>query len=242
MNAYLRFRQSLERNGLGGTLRLSVKRLRTIASMIGDHWFDYCYGTDTIEIIELDKLDITSENKRFGMRYEVTRARPLRKLLRVLDLPKSGVLVDFGSGKGRVLMIAAEYGFRKVVGVEFSRQLCDTARKNLVKFQNKLVRDLPVEILEMDVVDYEVRPDENIFFLFNPFDVGIVDTVVGNIAKSLEQDPRRAWLIYQYPEFRSAVDANGSFVETGRYEWGGCEFIVYRNRINPRLPGREEIA
>jgi len=237
MNAYTRLTNSIGKHGVGGTLRLAVKKLRTVASLIGDLWFDHYYGTDTIEIIELDKLDIASDNKPFGMRYEVTRARPLKKLLRALDLPKDGVLVDFGSGKGRVLMVAGEYGFKNVIGVEFSHELCEAARHNLAKFQEKVGRNLEVEIQEMDVVDYAVRPDENIFFMFNPFDVGIVDTVVDKIARSVERHPRKVWLIYQYPEFRSAIDANGSFVESGRYEWGGCEFIVYSNRINPPGPG-----
>lgn len=230
MNAYDRLSRSLRIHGVGGTARLALKKVRVITSLIGDHWFDHKYGTDTIEIIELDRLDIPSENKPFGMRYEVTRARPFRKLLRTLDLPRDRVFVDLGSGKGRVLMLAAEYGFRKVVGVEFSSQLNAIARKNLAAFRKKQPVDVDVEIVESDVVDYEIQPDQTVFFMFNPFYTVIMETIVEKIAQSIDRFPRRVWLIYQYPECRPAIDDYGLFVETSRHEWGGCEFIVYENR------------
>ena len=90
MNAFTRLSNSLRIHGVSGTVWLAWKNVRVIGSLIADHWFDYKYNTDTVEIIELDQLDIPSENKPFGMRYEVTRARPFRRLLRALQLPRDG--------------------------------------------------------------------------------------------------------------------------------------------------------
>ena len=39
--------------------------------------------------------------------------------------------VDYGSGKGRVLMLAAAYPFRRILGVEFSESLDRVARDNI---------------------------------------------------------------------------------------------------------------
>ncbi len=198
--------------------------------MIGDRGFDRKYGTDTIDIVELDQLDISSENKLFGMRYEVTRARPMRKLFRVLDLPRDSVFVDFGSGKGRVLMLAAEYGFRKVIGVEFSHQLCSAATRNLKIFAEKQGLAVATEIVEADVADYKITGDQTVFFMFNPFYGEVLEMVADKIAGSVETHPRKVTLIYQYPECREAIEAKGLFKQTARHEWGGCEFLVYENR------------
>jgi SAM-dependent methyltransferase len=230
MNAYRRLASSIRTHGWRGTASLALKKAGAYASLIGDQWFDYKYGTGTVEIIELNRLDISSENKPFGMRYEVTRARPFRRLLRELALPRDSVFVDFGSGKGRVLMLAAEYGFRKVIGVEFSAELCDAARRNLEVFAAKQELEMNFEIVEDDVVDYEIQPDQTVFFMFNPFYTVVLESVLENIARSLDKHPRKICLIYQYPECRSTIDGYGLFFQTARYEWGGCEFIIYENR------------
>ena len=135
-------------------------------------------------------LEIKSENKSRGVRYEPTRARPLRRLLRVLNLPKDSVFVDLGCGKGRILLLACEYGFKRVKGVDFSPQLCEVAKKNLAIYKQKKGLGAEVVIMESDVVDYQLQDDENIFFMFNPFDKVVMERVVGNIAQSLRRNPR----------------------------------------------------
>jgi predicted RNA methylase len=39
--------------------------------------------------------------------------------------------VDIGSGKGRALIIAAEYAFKRIIGVEYSPSLATICRRNL---------------------------------------------------------------------------------------------------------------
>jgi SAM-dependent methyltransferase len=229
MNAFNRLTTSVRNHGLKGTASIAIKKAGMMASLIGDHWFDYKYGTDTIEIIELDKLDIPSENKPFGMRYEVTRARPFRKLLQTLKLPRNGVFVDLGSGKGRVLMLAAGYGFQRVIGVEFSHELNVIARNNVAAFRKKHPPEIDIEIVEGDVVDYEIQPDQTVFFMFNPFYMEVLEMVLGNIARSVARHPRKVWLIYQYPECQPTIENYGVFKQTARHEWGGCEFVIYEN-------------
>ncbi len=229
MNAIRRFTSSLEQKGVKQTARLVVKYIGVAASRAGDHWFDLRYGTDTSGIIEVDRLDVSSPNKRFAMRYEVTRARPLNRLLRLLDLPTDGVFVDIGCGKGRVLMVAAGHGFNRIVGVEYSHDLCEVARHNLSVFRRKTGIEFDAEVVEADAVDYGIPPDANVFFMFNPFYSEILEMVAWKIARSVAEHPRKVWLIYLYPECRAAFDGSSAFVETGRHVWGDCEFVVYEN-------------
>src|ERR687885_509057 len=54
---------------------------------------------------------------------KVHNYRGAHRLLRDIAISEDDVLIDFGSGKGRVLFLAAHYGFRKIIGVELSAKL-----------------------------------------------------------------------------------------------------------------------
>jgi 2-polyprenyl-3-methyl-5-hydroxy-6-metoxy-1,4-benzoquinol methylase len=43
--------------------------------------------------------------------------------------------IDIGCGKGRVLLMAAEHGFRKIIGIDFAADLCLTARGNVEQYR-----------------------------------------------------------------------------------------------------------
>src|SRR5207245_1436056 len=74
--------------------------------------------------------------------------------LQALQLtPGKDVFLDYGSGKGRVLVQAARLPFRKVIGVERSPDLCRAARQNVEKARKRL-RCQDVQIIEMDARAY----------------------------------------------------------------------------------------
>ena len=108
-----------------------------------DFSFDLKYGTDTMLWEKLDDLDVDSVNRQRGIDYHPTRSKPFRQLLVALDLPHDSVFVDFGCGKGRGLLLALEYKFKRVVGIEFSQRLCDIARENVEKYKKRSKRQSP---------------------------------------------------------------------------------------------------
>ena len=58
-------------------------------------------------------------------------------LFKKLKIPDDKVFIDIGSGKGRVLLIAAEFGIKEVRGIEFSPVLCEIAKKNISIYKEK---------------------------------------------------------------------------------------------------------
>lgn len=102
MNLITRLTTSFRRQGIGATF---IK----IQTLLVDHWFDFRYGVDTCSCAELDCLTVSANSKSNGYRYQPARVRLLRMLFKALEptLPTNRVLVDFGSGKGRVLMVAS---------------------------------------------------------------------------------------------------------------------------------------
>ena len=216
-------RASINERGLLTTLSVAF-------SAVVDLTFDWRHGTDTARIVPIGEMNIRSENTAHAVHYQATKARPLAKLLRRLRFPEGSVFVDFGSGKGRVLLLAAREKFKRVVGVEFSPDLCAVARQNVELFRRKHPSLAAVEIIEADATSYQVRPDENVFFLFNPFDEVILAKVMQRIGESLAAHPRAAWMIYGTPRHARVVDEAGCFSSHQTLYFGGMEFRIYANQ------------
>ncbi len=107
-------------------------------------------------------------------------------------------IIDFGCGKGRVLVVSASYGFNKITGIDFAKELCDEARKNIIPVQKRFA-DKIFNVIHANAVDYKIENDSNVFFFFNPFDeVGML-AVAKNILKSLKEFPRETYVVYLNP-------------------------------------------
>ena len=92
---------------------------------LADKYFDLVNRTDTFSCVEVRNIAGDSEIKLRATCYESTRVLPLRALSKNLGkdcLSPDSVLVDFGSGKGRVLLVASEYGVKLARGIEFAEE------------------------------------------------------------------------------------------------------------------------
>jgi predicted RNA methylase len=196
-----------------------------------DHWFDWRYLVKTCGAASFDGLTVRGSNLEHGNRYEPTRVVLLRWLLKQISpmIPPGSALVDLGCGKGRVLLIGAQAGFRKVKGIEFAHELCEIARENCARFQHRVVPATEFCLYESDVVEYKIEPDDNVFFMFNPFDDHIHRKVIANINASLARHARTVLICYYNPKFREASDQTTGFksvMDTTRW---GYHFSVYSN-------------
>ena len=219
--------QVIRRRGILNVIIIILIQIRVV---ITDMWFDLKNGTDTTSPIELDELFITSNNKELGTAYEPTAVLVLRKLFARLVIPNNSILVDFGCGKGRVLMIASEFGFKEVRGVDFSSKLCKIAINNCQKYKEKMQSTIIYRIFQSDVVDYQIKNDENVFYLFNPFGAEILDQVLNNIQLSLSDNPRKIWIIYYNPKFQDIIKNMNQYIKENEISYGPKYTIfVYTN-------------
>ena len=101
--------------------------------------FDWRYKVRTCGVVSLDRLTIESDNARHGVFYHPTHSKFLFEVLGALDIDYERYrFIDLGSGKGRVLLVASEFPFREVLGVEFARELHEIACQNLRRLQESL--------------------------------------------------------------------------------------------------------
>ena len=219
-------KKSLQREGI----LVTVGRLYTV---IIDYLFDIWYGIDTCTKVELSELKIVGSNREKGFGYEPTRLVPLRKLFKEIKpmIPPETVLVDFGCGKGRVLLGTLKLGFHEVRGIEFASELCEIAKKNYVKYSSRKKNNTRYDIVESDVTDYNIRTDENIFFINNPFDEDIFEKVLYNIAGSLQRKHRDVLIIYHnhWTGYPHVLEQHTGFSRVKEISIYGYKFIVYSN-------------
>lgn len=130
-------------------------------------------------------------------------------------------------------MLAARFPFDPIRGVELSSVLCDRARSNLQKFSRHFPRAAQVELHESNVTDYSVQADENVFFMFNPFDQAFIEVMVTKWRESLAGHPRELYVIYNNPVHARVLDQADILPVSGQYRFGASHFAVYSNRELP---------
>jgi SAM-dependent methyltransferase len=114
--------------------------------------------------------------------------------------------IDMGSGKGRVLFVAAEYPFRKVVGVEFSNALHEEAMANLKRYRYSGRRCADIEPVHVDARDFDFPDDNLVIYLFNPFGPEVMERMLANLERSLETHPRHAIVVMLWPDHSDVVE------------------------------------
>ncbi len=168
----------------------------TIKSIVGDVYYDIKHKTDTTNIIMLDRLEVVSEHKGEGVEYCPSNKDILKIVFEYLKLNydvKNMGFLDFGCGKGRVLLSAQKAGFKKIVGVDFSPELCAIAKKNTekLKLQN-------IEVVSHCATTYQIPQDIDVIYLYNPFNGSVMSKVVENI-KSRD---KKSIVVYVNPTCR----------------------------------------
>src|SRR6202008_2302358 len=147
-------------------------------------------GTDTLRWVWVEDLGANSEHDANAVGYRASKALPLWRLIKRLKLPRDRTFVGLGSGKGRVLLLAAQLKFQKIVGVEFSPKLCTIAWANIAKFSRQLNIRSEIDIIEADAAQFSITPDQCIFYAFNPFDGTVMGALLASLRESLEYFPR----------------------------------------------------
>jgi len=109
------------------------------------------------------------------------------------------VFIDLGSGKGRTLLMASDYPFRRIVGVELLPALSRAAQENRSKYQNASQKCFAIELICEDASEFAFPVEPIVLFLFNPFPESGLRRVIANLEESLREHPRKVYLLYHNP-------------------------------------------
>ena len=164
--------------------------------------FERRLGTETDEWVELTELGLPSKER---LRYQPSARWTLPRVLRRSEVSPADVFIDFGCGKGRMVLEAALlYRFARVVGVELSPDLSAIARGNVARNRRRL-KTPRVEIAVSDVLEYPIPDDVTIAFLANPFTGSIFGHVITELLASVDRLPVGCESSIAYPSRRNML-------------------------------------
>jgi SAM-dependent methyltransferase len=204
----------LRRDGMRSFLRRGTEKLRAWRARGQTRSaFDQEFGTDTDGLVPLWKLRIESPYREQGVRYQASEPDFIRAAIESLRIqPEEFVYVDIGSGKGRTLLVASEYPFRRVMGVEFSPELNAVATENIRKCRSPKRKCDDVSSICADAANWEFPADNTMFFLYNPFGEEVLRRMLENLKTSLAHNERDIYIVYSHPIFTHLLDGS-SFLQ-----------------------------
>ncbi len=175
----------------------SPKLLRRLLGLYFDKGFDKKYNVDTCGSIPLHELTINSKNAKSGVIYDPVPIKTLRYVFSSISINFSEyTFIDFGSGKGRIILTASEYPFHQITGVEFATELHKVAIRNIASYTNSKQKCFDIQSIHTDAVDFEIPQMKCLFFFYAPFAPDIFLQVLENIKQSYLQHPREMLILY----------------------------------------------
>jgi SAM-dependent methyltransferase len=161
-----------------------------------DYWFDYVSSVSTCGREYLYRADGPPESNPHYLDYQPTPVRTVRALLHQLgpDIHKS-TFIDFGSGKGRVLLIASEFGFRRVIGVEFDPRLHRIASENIRKYRGRRICTDVTSVLGR-AEEFPLPGGDLVLYFFHPFESVILERILERVVAAHQEQPRTILLVF----------------------------------------------
>jgi SAM-dependent methyltransferase len=180
----------------------------------GDIDYDWDYRVDTTS------ATVHWRDRLMGMfhsPYQPTEPALFREMLVGLmqASPKMNVreftFIDIGSGKGRVLLMAANYSFRRILGIELMPDLHRVAKENIGKYKNDSQQCFAIECLLGDAGECVFPLEPTVLYLFNPLPESGLARMISNLKQSLREHPRPVFILYHNPLLEFVLTRNAVF-------------------------------
>jgi SAM-dependent methyltransferase len=175
--------------------------------------FDRRHGTDTAEEIPLAQTGVPSHDTARGNGvYRPLWEAEFHAALAALKIRLDGcTFLDIGSGKGKLLMLAAEYPFRRIIGVEYSPGLDAVAQDNLARFRSPTQKCKALAAILGDALHYRLPPGPVVCFIFNSFDPETMRQVMHNL--EADAGARDSPVYILYANVRRVAEIGDGFAE-----------------------------
>jgi len=185
------------------------------------HPFDQAHATDTSGLIpgrtiaQGTGVKVEELTAYYGVAPSILTGlldRWLQELHPQAAIEKT-VFLDIGAGKGRACLLASQYPFLRVEGVELNETLANVAKANIALWaQDPTANALaPIELHHADATLHPIPAAPTLAFLFHPFELPILRRFLRHIEASRTTHPAPLDLIYANAEHDSLLDHHAAF-------------------------------
>lgn len=217
--------------GLKGALKQAVREsyefLRDCTperkrARYGDIDYDCEYRVNTTEAAVSTRTRLLGTMA--GSLYQPTDPQVFHEMLSALPINYGQfTFVDIGSGKGRTLLMASDYPFARVLGIELFPELHEIAQENIRNYKSENQRAFTIESQCIDARQFTFPPTPLVLYFFNPLPRSGLTAVIANLERSLREHPRDVYVIYHNPEHRTLLERSAlrKFSQSEQY-------VIYR--------------
>lgn len=165
--------------------------------------FDARYGVDTATDVPLADAGVpASEVARGNGIYRAVTESAFRAALAAVPVdPSDYTFVDVGSGKGKALLLAAEFGFRDVIGIEYAIGLHRVAERNLARWRQRSTAQASPRSVHHDALTYPLPDGPLLVFVFNALAPALMRQLVDALDRRATDRPAEP-LILVYVNLR----------------------------------------
>ncbi|HKS72400.1 MAG TPA: class I SAM-dependent methyltransferase [Terriglobales bacterium] len=190
----------------------------------GDVDYDWEYRVDTTSATVSWRDRLLGE---FLSPYQPTEPTLFHEMMAALTIDFSAfTFIDLGSGKGRTLLMACDYPFRRVVGIEVLPSLHRIAGENIRRYQSPSRRCLPAESVCQDARFFEFPDEPTVLYLFNPLPESALAEVIRKLADSIRSHPRPVYVIYHNALLEDVLAHETELLKIG----GTHQYAIYISR------------
>ena len=184
-----------------------------------DYDFDFHVNTTGATVGWRDRL-----LGQFLSPYQPTEPALFHQMIAAQEIDFSQfTFIDLGSGKGRTLLMASDYPFRRIVGVELLPELHRAAQENIRGYRNSTQKCFVVEAVCGDACDFVFPAEPILLYLFNPVSETGLRQVIDKLEDSLAQKPRPIRILYHNPLLEGVLSESSVFRKTG----GTHQYAIY---------------
>jgi len=179
----------------------------------GDAEYDWDYRVDTTSATVGWRERLIGQ---FHSAYQPTEPALFKEMMASLKIDfQEFTFIDIGSGKGRVLLMAADYPFRRILGIELLPALHRVAQENLSAYKSDSQQCFALETVCGDAREFVFPAEPILLYLFNPLPELALIEVMANLENSLRQFPRVVYLLYHNPLLENVLAKHPAFTKIG---------------------------
>lgn len=198
-----------------------------------EYTYEKKLGIDTLRIENPESMTTLSNDFQNNHHYQGASYYIMELLFtEVKKFSNNTSIIDYGCGKGRVMIMAAEHGYTLIGGIDFAKELCEKAEANIYKV-SKRYPAVKFRVVQADATTYSTIDEYELFFFFNPFSAAILYKVIENIQASYLRKKRNILVLYVNPVHEYCFNHEGFETLYRLRSHKYTEAILYR--YNPKI-------
>jgi SAM-dependent methyltransferase len=184
---------------------------RVLPSYHRTHPFDRQYGIDTSGVVPVEMITSDKILSRKINPYGASQPSIIRRAITALGAVDDYEFIDLGCGKGRAMVVASEFPFLRISGIELSPDLTKVARRNIATLQRDFPARPPVEAVEGNAITFPFPKAKLVLFFCHSFGEELLSQLIGNLEAAISSGIGPIFFVYYNPVHGNVLDNSPAF-------------------------------